>query len=652
MYRRNGQPTSCEPCRLSKVRCDHQKPVCSRCRDRYCFYHPAPMTRNIREFRPPSTTKPRKPEQASLPSDSPSRYLGFFSTLSLRPALHADALLSHLASVSEDIQSMTLEYYNGTHFSVIPRPLIVGPVTRYLRGLKKDDCDSNICHIMEKVKGNLRRSMPTMDSNTSKEDFLSSFTGVNLRMEFIGLTFVLAGVACLYTDTRPTFDDMTFAMEMYAAARISLQICEAYNQVNDLTTWARYINLHLSSVLLGNANEAVYQVFNESVTELFVMGFHRLTSSPPNVPFFILESRRRIFAAAVSRDKAAATLFGRPPRIDSRFCDTTLPSDLDDEEVLLDRDQLREVFDQLGENGWKHTTGKNRGIRQSSLIRLRYQHGLLQEKVLRLSLGNRTGSFSTELCLTRSRDLYQEYRNFFNKIPEQYRYHGGVWAGSSPHLCVALLVVHLIYLYSGFLLERMLLEDSQISISALLGTSQKLLSGVLDFIQQQNSHPELRERYTWMFLYYGLPGAGTLASELHQSVQKGVRPIISTSVSKVVRDLSVLLAYFEHKRFPDRPDFQICMQISKVIGAILDDTLNRGIPPLQAIPTSDQNNQCNQHPASYSKSVVVGAEQTVNFEAIPPIPESLTSHDFLNWFDELIWDFPAGDFDLGNMVPP
>ena len=150
-------------------------------------------------------------------------------------------------------------------------------------------------------------------------------------------------------------------------------------------------------MLIGTIDEAVYQVFNESVTELFVMGFHRLISSPPNVPFFILESRRRIFAAAVSRDKAAATLFGRPPRIDSRFCDETLPSDLDDEEVLLDHDQLQKVFDQLDENGWKRTTGKNRGIRQSSLIRLRYQHGLLQEKVLLLSLGNRTSSFSAEL---------------------------------------------------------------------------------------------------------------------------------------------------------------------------------------------------------------------------------------------------------------
>ncbi|KAL4941800.1 hypothetical protein BDV06DRAFT_193768 [Aspergillus oleicola] len=638
------------------------------------------MTRGIREFRPSRTTKSaggkpkrkqasrphQKPERASVTCDSPSGYLGFFSTLSLcpsplpvmprRPALHQDALssqfrvveqsLNSLSSVSEDIEAMTLEYYNGTHFSVIPRPLIVDPVIGLLQVLRKSDRGENIRQTAEKAKGNLCRSIPAMHPNTSKPDFLNSFTGENVRMEFISLVFVLAGVACMYTNTRPAFDEMVFAMEMYAAARISLQICDAYNQVNDLTTWARYIILHLSSVLLGNANEAVYQVFNESIAEFFVMGFHRLVSSPPNVPFFILETRKRIFAAAVSRDKAAATLFGRPPRIDGRFCDMTLPSDLDDEEVLLDLDKRQRVLSGLDEDGWKRTTGMNRGIRQSSLIRLRYQHGLLHEKVLRLSLGNRTSSFSREL-----RDLYEEYRDFFRKIPEQYRYHGGVWAGSSPHLCVALLVVHLVYLYSGFLLERMLLEDSQISISCLLDTSQKLLSGVLDFIQQQNSHPELRERYTWLFLYYGLPGAGTLATELHQSVQKGARPAISTPVSKVVRDLSVLLAYFEHKKLPDRPDFQICIQISKVIGAVLDDTLNRGIPPPRTMPINQ--NELNDQPVQTDSNVPnFGAEETVNFDAAPPLPESMTSYDFLNWFDELIWDYPVGDFSIDNIVFP
>ncbi|PYH92282.1 FAD dependent oxidoreductase superfamily [Aspergillus ellipticus CBS 707.79] len=45
--RHNGQPQACEPCRKSKIRCDHESPQCSRCalRGLDCVYHPAPMTK-------------------------------------------------------------------------------------------------------------------------------------------------------------------------------------------------------------------------------------------------------------------------------------------------------------------------------------------------------------------------------------------------------------------------------------------------------------------------------------------------------------------------------------------------------------------------------------------------------------------------------
>lgn len=46
--RRNGKRPSCEPCRISKLSCDHITPVCGRCQRRKipqkCIFHPAPMT--------------------------------------------------------------------------------------------------------------------------------------------------------------------------------------------------------------------------------------------------------------------------------------------------------------------------------------------------------------------------------------------------------------------------------------------------------------------------------------------------------------------------------------------------------------------------------------------------------------------------------
>jgi hypothetical protein len=47
-YRRNGKLQSCEPCRKSKLACDHRLDGCGRCRKRrrvdLCVYHPNPMT--------------------------------------------------------------------------------------------------------------------------------------------------------------------------------------------------------------------------------------------------------------------------------------------------------------------------------------------------------------------------------------------------------------------------------------------------------------------------------------------------------------------------------------------------------------------------------------------------------------------------------
>lgn len=48
MKRKNGRPSSCEPCRIAKLRCDHTRPVCGRCsrkgQPNSCVYHPAPLT--------------------------------------------------------------------------------------------------------------------------------------------------------------------------------------------------------------------------------------------------------------------------------------------------------------------------------------------------------------------------------------------------------------------------------------------------------------------------------------------------------------------------------------------------------------------------------------------------------------------------------
>lgn len=140
----------------------------------------------------------------------------------------------------------------------------------------------------------------------------------------------------------------------------------------------------------------------------------------------------------------------------------------------------------------------------------------------------------------------------------------------------------------------------------------------------------------FQFLYYSLPGAGTLAAELHQSTLSRVPIQISLPVSKIVRDLSVLLSYFERERLPDRPDFQVCTHIGKMIGALLDDTLNRGLPPDS---TKLQRQHQDPGPPELSGTIPHEGPDGLN------LADSMASQAFLSWFDELIWDYPTIDLD-------
>ncbi|GAQ06507.1 hypothetical protein ALT_3828 [Aspergillus lentulus] len=570
-------------------------------------------------------------EEGTSPDLSPSGYVGSSSILSIcprfspvisrKPAHPRDKdpwpfdfvkqKFRKLLTSPERVDQLITQYYDSGRFTVIPRPLIVDPISALLRELSaSQNAEAILDHHLENARRNLHKRFPSLSTHTTVPDFLGYFNAENLRLEFVGLIFALAGVAVFYSQ-------QNLAAEMYTASKVCVGICEEYNQVNDLTVWSRYMNFILASILFGDASNILYHRANEFTAELFVMGFHRLISSPPDVPFFILETRKRIFASAVTMDKSLSTF-------------------LDDEEVLFESRRLDAALQDLDRDGWKCPNGKDKPIRPASLIRLRYQQAHLRDKILHLSLGNRTKTSSEKLST-----LYGEYQEAWSMVPPQYRYNESVWETSNPQLCVALLIVHLDYLYSGFLIERMLTQDGQMTKTCLLATSAKLLSGVLEFVQQQHCYPELRERFTWMFLFYGLPGAGTLATELHQSTLRGLPLQTSIPCANIIRDLSVLLAWFECKCFPDRPDFLVCVQISKVIGALLDDTLNKGGPPSQmAIPLEKQ--QPNQDAPSLSHP---RPESHSHHAMVQPLPDAMTSQDFLNWFDDLVWDDPSMNFD-------
>ena len=132
------------------------------------------------------------------------------------------------------------------------------------------------------------------------------------------------------------------------------------------------------------------------MSHIYALGLHRFQSSENDVPFFISETRKRLFVTSYRWDKTLATLLGRPPRLPYHYCETSLPLDIEDD-LILDQDSSEPLLQQLGPDGW-NIKGVNSGtLRHATLLRLRFMISVLLEQVLELSLGRRTPDFTEKL---------------------------------------------------------------------------------------------------------------------------------------------------------------------------------------------------------------------------------------------------------------
>ncbi|KAL4777973.1 hypothetical protein BJX76DRAFT_180889 [Aspergillus varians] len=117
--RRNGLLQSCEPCRKSKLKCDHGRPVCGRCIAKSitqrCFYHPAPMTRHDAGA---LATRPQAKRARTESSNSSSPASMATSTVQAQAKAHAQAQIQQGLRMPKR-PSTTLGYLGSTSFSAV-----------------------------------------------------------------------------------------------------------------------------------------------------------------------------------------------------------------------------------------------------------------------------------------------------------------------------------------------------------------------------------------------------------------------------------------------------------------------------------------------------------------------------------------------------
>ncbi|PWY76001.1 hypothetical protein BO94DRAFT_473718 [Aspergillus sclerotioniger CBS 115572] len=707
MFRRNGKPVSCEPCRVSKIRCDHQRPICGRCQTRQkesqCFYHPAPLTRAHRNPGPRPSRRTRATVSSSPAGHTPVTtrddeipqtpgYLGSTSFVSAfpRPELlfpsdvasvpslslpsefcsaqvsYAHSQLLELISSFTEYQNLVVNYYQRGQFSIVPRNLVLNPLFKtgsYLEKWKHNRSGARQETLIEDLSRMSSTRLPIPSVDATVEDLCASFSGSSLRWEFVGIIFAFAGLAASYPEAGEPYQSGEFATEMFAASKTCIEICEQCSQLNDLSIWLRYLTVALASNLFGDTSNLVYRCLSDLVCQIFAMGLHRQSSLQERVPFFLSETRKRIFAATFTRDKNLATYLGRPPLIDSHFCDLLLPLDLDDDELTEPGNIPGPQGNSLDSDGWKtNEFSLVRSLRSVTGLRLRCGMAILREKVLRLSLGNRGTDQEAHLP-----GIVEDYQKAWEAVPQQYRYDNDAWNRLDPHSWVVCLIVYLDHCYTGYQLHRMRLRQNEDSRGPFLEAATKLLAAMNDFARRQAQTIALQRRYMWVFLFYGLPGAGSLVSELHRCSTADIPFPVPESRPRIIRDLSVLISWLEGSVFPNRPEYRTCLVISALISKLLDEVL---LGPQMTLTVDEQtgsdfsiaagrrarrtanpaaspfsgvtDSQSSQLVASSFPTMTTGPDplhgETVDTGFPPDLADIVSSEDCVNWLDGFSWD--------------
>lgn len=427
--------------------------------------------------------------------------------------------LKDVATVAQLVE----EYYNISQAAVIPAPLVLNPLLRVkavveqARGFPRDQVLASTATPLQ------------IPSTIEASQLYDLFTGPKLRLEILGVIYAIAGRASMFSLARDRLPSSNwfavrekFARRMMVASDLILQICRILTPVNDLTIWLMYENLLLASVVHGDSSEypgsgreqmlisqgsGVWHRLGDLSSHMFELGIHRDPQQLSDLPVFILESRRRIFAAAFQFDKSMATFLGRPPRISWRHSDCSLPLDLSDDAVVGSPSEFELASTSIDSQGWN----VQKPIQRASWIRVRFLISTFREEILELSLQRPTRDTVDQLrwahitlhrsayrVLTVDRNISFRCHQAWDSLPGHLRYTPDCWdRGLSIDVCLMLSVSYLAYLYNDFLIQRLLVQQDLEAQAALLDVSATILSTVLSYGIQREHVIDIKRDFIW-----------------------------------------------------------------------------------------------------------------------------------------------------------
>ncbi|KAI9166387.1 hypothetical protein HJFPF1_02488 [Paramyrothecium foliicola] len=595
---------ACDPCRSSKLACDHAQPVCSRCRVRNrasdCTYRLAPFKR-IRD--PPVT--PETPVSNSSPNSvHPTSASVVHSVSSLLPkhrpypnpgylgSSSHTALFGHLGSISVEetaieantdvaLQSFTFsrrtvhEAYisHGAElidqlrrFAHIPACIklvkdwlgtganlsLAGPFTeRSLASVQRilvdnEDPSSDVTSV---ARGLFTQScrMLKAASDTTIEAFMSQFNQENTRWETLCLFFIAVSRATLnirFTEASLESEPQRRhirRLTMHYADRC-LETCLSLDCLNDLQLLLQYENFVLHTLVDGDQSFESWRRLGDLSSSLFALGYHQDIESSQALPPFLRTLRQGALAYSYSADKNVSIFLGRPPRILKRFC-------------YLEHGYFS--------NYWPEDTPVDffADARWAALCAT-----LKEDIVFELFGGGRH-----EERAAKASQIQASAQEQWAALPEHFRLVAPMKSYDRPGLELDLMLgIRLNHLHVLFLLRMALVRRTAEPDAQLSALAEDMLSLVVEAVVFKGNLVHSGTSLAWKVVYYGLAAAGVICLSLLQQLPTTDRRAMANP--KTLRELGVLIVEVEYGTLVYKEDanYALLAEATRTIKNILN----------------------------------------------------------------------------------
>ncbi|KAL4979389.1 hypothetical protein BDW66DRAFT_148502 [Aspergillus desertorum] len=478
-------------------------------------------------------------------------------------------------------ETLIRKFYAANLIAVVSEHIIeaiLQSLRRIFNALNREkDVEKQLQDLVQRI---FRSSAHPLTSHASMtvEEYFASFTGDNLRWEVVGLVLATAGIAMMSTsDSDPDVQRVApdaqgaemLRAQLVEASRTCLLFCATAASVNELLGFYQYNDMLLRTQYYGDTSYAAWRKLGNLTATIYAAGLHQESTRAQNCPPFLHQWRTICFAAAFYADKSLSTFVGRPPFINYRYCSISPPLDIRDEDLIAGEEQLRQAMANLNSAGWNTKGNTLRG----SMMRLRFHLAVLREQALEIALGNH----DDEAILSKYNELIRTAQNLWQSCPVYLRHDQYIHDGrnsESPNITFARRHIYLDYLYTLFLVQRMVVKRTSTSHEALFNTSREVLAVILEVTGERHPGIDISRHHSWIVLYYGLPSASTLAFELlRQTQEPGPHPVMPPR-PETIRNLSVFVSCLSWVATPGQGNYRTCKAVEKKLSDILDQILD------------------------------------------------------------------------------